>query len=84
MKISQFLVLTALCLAVVSNAFAQSQLGSGAVSGIVEDANNSAIVNASVTILNQETGLTRSVSTSESGQFNFPVLPVGIYTVTVE
>src|SRR5262245_19369847 len=63
--------------------YAQSQLGTGAVSGVVQDAGGAVIVGAKVTITNDDTGLTRSSVTNEAGQFNVPVLPVGAYTVRV-
>ncbi len=68
----------------VTFSFAQSQLGAGAVSGIIEDANGAAIPGALVTITNQSTALTRTVTTTDSGQFNFPVLQPDNYIVTVE
>lgn len=73
-----------LLLASVTFSFAQSQLGAGAVSGIIEDANGAAIPGALVTITNQSTALTRTVTTTDSGQFNFPVLQPDNYIVTVE
>ena len=63
---------------------AQSQLGAGAVSGTVEDTGGDAVPDATITITNQATALTRTVTTTDSGQFNFPVLPPDTYIVTVE
>lgn len=63
---------------------AQTQLGTGGINGIVEDINNAAIPNAVVTITNRDTGLTRNQTTGESGQYSFPVLPTGFYTITAE
>jgi len=37
-----------------------------------------------VTIRNQATGLTREVTTNESGAYNIPSVPPGLYTFTVE
>lgn len=77
--------LSAMCVLFLSTVLtAQSQLGAGAVSGTIEDANGGAIPAASVTITNQSTSLTRTVETSDSGQFNFPVLQPDTYIVTVE
>ncbi len=73
-----------LLLASVTFSFAQSQLGAGAVSGVIEDTNGEAIPGAVVTITNQATALTRTVTTTDSGQFNFPVLQPDRYIVTVE
>ena len=63
---------------------AQSQLGAGAVSGVIEDTAGGAIPGASITITNQATALTRTVTTSDAGQFSFPVLSPDTYIVTVE
>ncbi len=63
---------------------AQSQLGAGAVSGVIEDTAGSAVAGASVTITNQSTASTRTVTTTDSGQFNFPVLQPDTYIVTIE
>ncbi|HXG85077.1 MAG TPA: TonB-dependent receptor [Pyrinomonadaceae bacterium] len=63
---------------------AQSQLGAGAVSGVIEDTAGSAVAGASVTITNQSTASTRTVMTTDAGQFNFPVLQPDTYVVTIE
>src|SRR5262245_18826684 len=77
------------CLAVVfcwllPSALAQSQLGTGTISGSVQDEAGAIIAGANVTITNIGTGLTRTLTTNSSGQFNAPVLPAGEYTVKVE
>jgi hypothetical protein len=66
------------------DAAAQSQLGAGAVSGTIEDANGGAIPGAVVIITNQATALTRTATTTDGGQFNFPALQPDTYIVTVE
>src|SRR5262245_58105877 len=63
--------------------FAQSQLGTGALSGTVQDAGGAVIIGAEVTVTNEDTGLTRKSITNEAGQFSVPVLPVGTYLVRV-
>src|SRR5262249_40752272 len=63
--------------------YAQSQLGTGALSGVAQDAGGAVIVGAKVTVTNDDTGLTRTSVTNEAGQFTVPVLPVGVYTVRV-
>jgi hypothetical protein len=42
------------------------------------------IPNAKVTVTNQLTGETREGTTNEGGSYTFPVLPVGVYTVSAE
>src|SRR6185436_16316944 len=64
-------------------AFAQAQLGTGAMSGLVLDTSGAAIAGARVTATNTGTALARTVETSKAGQFNIPVLPPGAYQVSV-
>src|SRR4051794_36851281 len=72
-----------LCLGILSGAFAQSQLGTGAISGVVQDSSSAVITGADVTITNSETGLVRKMSSGAGGQFNAPVLPTGVYKLRV-
>jgi hypothetical protein len=64
--------------------FAQSDLGTGAIAGTVEDTTQAVVARAQVTVTNQATGLVRATRTNEAGQFNVPVLPAGTYSVQVE
>jgi hypothetical protein len=63
---------------------AQSESGNAAIEGAVLDANGGAVVGASLTVRNEETGQQRATTTASGGRFNVPVLPVGRYTVKVE
>ena len=62
----------------------RAQVTSGTITGQVQDASGAVISGASVTISNPSNGLTRTVTTSESGEFVAPNLLPGIYDVTVE
>ncbi len=64
-------------------ALAQSQLGTGAISGMVQDASGSVVTDAQVTITNVETGLVRQLVSGAGGQFAAPVLPPGTYKLRV-
>src|SRR5262245_30577335 len=84
MRLSKRLLLAALLLLVAQFlVYAQSQLGTGALGGMVLDAGGAVIIGAKVTVTNDDTGLTRTITTNEAGQFTVPVLPVGVYTVRV-
>src|SRR5215813_13909514 len=75
----------AVCMSgMVSAALAQSQLGAGSISGTVSDSNGAVIPGATVRITNVGTGLVRTLTTSDSGQFSAPALPVGEYAARVE
>lgn len=64
-------------------AYAQSDAGSASIEGEARDANRAGIAGAVVTVRNTETGLTRQTTSDAQGRFNFSVLPVGRYAVTV-
>jgi hypothetical protein len=61
----------------------RAQTVSGAINGTVTDATGSVIPGFVVEAVNQDTGLKRSASGSEIGTFNLPLLPPGLYTVSI-
>lgn len=61
-----------------------AQVTSGTISGRVKDESGAVIKDASVTISNPANGLTRTVVTSDSGEFVAPSLQPGTYNVTVD
>jgi hypothetical protein len=62
----------------------QAQVATSAtVTGFVTDPSGAFVPGASVTIVNTETGLTRSTETSGDGAYTFPGLPIGTYELTV-
>jgi len=63
---------------------ALGQVTSGTIFGRVKDATGAVIKDASVTISNPENGLTRKVTTSDSGEFVAPNLLPGTYNIAVE
>ncbi len=77
---SKILVL-ALSIFGISNVFAQT---TGSLSGTVTDQTTAIVQGAAVTVKNNATNLTRTSVTNDEGRWNIQVLPVGIYTVTVE
>jgi hypothetical protein len=70
-----------LALAMCACAGAQTQLGTGAISGLVLDPSGAVVSGASVKVSNVETGLTRALVSTGSGEFLAPVLPSGRYQV---
>ncbi len=62
---------------------AGAQTFRGTILGNVTDSSGAAIVGATVTIKNTDTGLVRTVTTSEDGSYSAPELPIGNYSVTV-
>jgi Carboxypeptidase regulatory-like domain len=56
----------------------------GTIVGTVTDQSGAAIPNAQITVTSQETGFSRKGSSATDGGFLFPLLPVGIYNVSIE
>ncbi len=54
------------------------------ISGTVTDPTGAAVLNATITILDQDTGLQRTAKTNESGFYSIPELPTGKYRVTCD
>lgn len=65
-----------------ASAFAQATTGE--LTGRVVDAGGAATPAATVSVKNEDTGLTRSTTTNDSGEYTFTLLPPGPYTVTAE
>ena len=61
-----------------------AQTVSGTISGTVTDQQSQVIANATVTLVNEKTGDSRSVVTSETGAFTFAALQPSTYTIKVE
>src|SRR5213593_1792659 len=57
---------------------------SAAISGIVRDTSGAVIPGVTVTAKHTESGLTRTVTTNENGNYRMPSLPVGAYEVMAE
>ena len=70
-------VAVALCSSV---ALAQQTLGG--ITGEVTDSSGGVIPNATVTVVDENTSLTRSVKTNTSGEYTLVNLPIGAYTIT--
>ncbi len=63
---------------------AYSQAVNATLLGTVTDASGAVVPNAKITITEVNTGVSRSGQTNESGNYTFPDLPPGQYSVTVE
>jgi hypothetical protein len=59
-----------------------AQTVSGTLRGTITDSNGAVIPNATVTVRNKETGLVRTVTSSDEGLYNITFLPIGGYEVT--
>lgn len=72
----------AACLGVSLPALANNT--NGAITGNSVTSSGTVLSNVTVSIENLETGLSRSVSSNDDGQFRFPLLPPGPYKITAE
>ena len=75
-------LLLVLCLAMAGTAFAQNPTGT--ISGRVADPEGLAMPGVTVTVASPNLQGTRTVVTSANGDYIFPLLPAGDYTVTFE
>src|SRR5690348_10078654 len=64
--------------------FAVAQTTGGTLRGAVTDSQGLAIADASVNITNTATQVTIPLSSTAAGLYNYPDLPVGTYSITVE
>src|SRR5689334_6695251 len=62
----------------------QAQSATAQITGNVLDASGALVPGAKVALSNQNTGLTRSATTNEAGGYTFSLIPVGVYSVTVD
>jgi hypothetical protein len=79
-----FAGLLTLILAGAYSPTASAQVTTATLEGQVLDSSGAAIPGATVTAANTATGLTRTVSTDEQGNYRIVALPVGQYNVSVE
>src|SRR5437016_11517996 len=59
-----------------------AQTSTATILGVVRDASGALIPGVSITVKHIESGLTRTVVSSERGGYNVPLLPVGAYEIT--
>jgi hypothetical protein len=78
----RWLLLAASLVMLAVPAFAQKFTAS--IRGTVTDPSSAVIAGAKVTVTNEDTGLTRTVTTNSAGGYVFPELPVGSYRIAVE
>jgi hypothetical protein len=60
-----------------------AQLDRATLNGTVTDSSGAVVLNAKVELVSQETGLRRETLTGANGNFVFPQVPIGVYTLTV-
>ena len=78
---ARLLILGIVTCALSSPALAQQR---GSIAGKVVDPAGLALPGATITVIEQNTGFTRTVVTADTGAFSVPNLEPGLYTITVE
>ncbi len=71
-------------LAVLTAALSLAQTSTSQISGTVSDSTGAVVPGATVTAVNEATGVSFKQVTTEAGIYAFPSLNVGTYTITVE
>ncbi|HET9712363.1 MAG TPA: carboxypeptidase regulatory-like domain-containing protein [Pyrinomonadaceae bacterium] len=74
-------LLLLLCIGLLVGVHAQSST-SGNITGTVRDQQGAAVAKAEVTIAEEKTGATRTVTTNDDGFYNAPSLPAGVYSIS--
>src|SRR6202521_5485076 len=79
---------TAVCLLVVcslcTSVLLVAQSTGGRILGRVADPTGAVLANVKVTATNEATGVSRDTDTSDTGDYTFPEVPVGVYTFSFE
>jgi outer membrane receptor protein involved in Fe transport len=85
-KLNSSTRLTGLCIAllcIAAMALRAQSTTQGAIGGTAEDSTGAVVANAKITIHNDGTNAEKTVTTDQSGFFNFPLVEPGTYTVTI-
>src|ERR1039458_9570468 len=80
-----FFRFASLVVVLIAFAFTSSvaQLFPGRITGTVRDPQGAVLPGATVKLLNPTTGQERTVTTDDTGKFNFPELALGTFRLTV-
>jgi hypothetical protein len=84
LAVARFVVVATVLMAIALNIPANAQTFRGTILGTVTDSSGAAVSGATVTVKNTGTGLVRTVTTDDDGNYSVPELPIGTYSVTVE
>jgi hypothetical protein len=84
LAVVRFFAIVALLIAFAFSVPANAQTFRGTILGTVTDTSGAAIPGATVSVKNTGTGLLRTVTTDDDGNYSAPELPIGTYSVTVE
>jgi Carboxypeptidase regulatory-like domain/TonB dependent receptor len=77
-----FVIVSTLCLLCALTPFTLAQQTLGGITGTVMESTGSVLPGTAVTIVGDETTLTRTRTSSATGSYDFVNLPIGAYTIT--
>ncbi len=77
-----WLLAVIVCLAALTSS--AQVVPTGTISGIAKDAAGASVSNATVTVVNLETNLSRTAITGKDGSYRFSALPIGHYNVKAD
>ena len=83
-KLALHLLRSLLLLTLLASAIQAQLVATGRVNGIVTDQAGAVLPGARVKVTELQTNQSRSIVSNESGEFSFPILPVGEYRVETE
>src|SRR5437899_3644050 len=78
----RFVITAIVVLIALPTCLSFAQTSTATILGVVRDASGALIPGVSITVKHIESGLTRTVVSSERGGYNVPLLPVGAYEIT--
>src|SRR5207245_11649636 len=70
------------CTLALGNSLRCAQTYTSTILETVQDTSGALVPGVSITVKHTESGLTRTVVSSERGGYNVPLLPVGAYEIT--
>ena len=76
-------VLAAAVLTVCLHPALHAQLNTATLQGVSRDASGAVIPNATIAVLNTETGIAKTTTSGDHGEFYIPFLQPGLYEITV-
>src|ERR1700730_8526090 len=84
--VAQFICRSLFIVALMSlySGLSHAQVTSGTIFGTVKDQSGAFIENATVTVRDAQTGVERSVGSSQNGEFVLPNLPPGTYAIAIK
>ena len=81
-RMCSWFVVVSLCL--ICSTFLSAQSTGGRILGRVADSSGAVLAGVKVTASNEATGVGRETQTNDSGDYGFPQVPLGIYTLTFD